>query len=127
MARSRGLSRAAATGEVEFWCERLFLNRYLDAHLADVSRALPRKVGLIQGPDSPPSATILDEPWEGLDSQTRDLIPDIVAEVLATGGSVLVSDHLGEINRMPGALRWHVESGGLTTTRWSRRYSRPGT
>lgn len=111
MARSHGLSRAAATEEVKFWCERLFLNRYLDAHLADVSRGAAQKVGLIQGLIPRPQLLVLDEPWEGLDSQTRDLIPDIVAEVLATGGSVLVSDHLGEINRLPGALRWHVESG----------------
>jgi ABC-type Mn2+/Zn2+ transport system ATPase subunit len=111
MARAHGLSRASATEAVEAWCERLFLTRYLDAHLADVSKGTAQKVGLIQGLIPGPELLILDEPWEGLDSQTRDLIPDIVGEVLAAGGSVLVSDHLGEINRLPGALRWHVESG----------------
>ncbi len=110
MARAHGLSRAAATEQVESWSERLFLTRYLDSHLADVSKGTAQKVGLIQGLIPRPELLILDEPWEGLDEQTRELIPDIVGNVLAAGGSVLVSDHLGEINRLPGALRWHVES-----------------
>ena len=111
MARAHGLSRADAAEQIEVWCARLFLTRYLDAHLADVSKGTAQKVGLAQGLIPRPDLLILDEPWEGLDSQTRDLIPDIVGEVLARGGSVLVSDHLGEINRLPGAQRWHVESG----------------
>jgi len=111
MARAHGLSQADASEQIEIWCERLYLTRYLDAHLTEVSKGTAQKVGLIQGLIPRPDLLILDEPWEGLDSQARDLIPDIVGEVLAAGGSVLVSDHLGEINRLPGAQRWHVESG----------------
>ncbi|WP_371688600.1 hypothetical protein [Micromonospora sp. KC207] len=44
-----------------------------------------------------------DEPWEGLDAAARDLVPALIDEVLAAGGSVLVSDHRGETARLPGA------------------------
>ena len=35
---------------------------------------------------------------------TRTLVPEIIAEVIAAGGAVLVSDHRGEIARLPGAI-----------------------
>jgi ABC-type Mn2+/Zn2+ transport system ATPase subunit len=109
MARSHGLSRAAAMEQVELWCERLFLTRYFDVNLAEVSKGTAQKVGLVQALIPRPDLLVLDEPWEGLDGPARELIPDIVGELLAVGGSVLVSDHIGEVTRLPGALRWHVE------------------
>jgi ABC-2 type transport system ATP-binding protein len=109
MARAHGVTRAAAMEQVDLWSERLFLTRYLDVNLAELSKGTAQKVGLIQAMIPRPDLLVLDEPWEGLDAQTRDLIPDIVGEILAVGGSVLVSDHLGEVARLPGALRWHID------------------
>jgi ABC-type uncharacterized transport system ATPase subunit len=56
---------------------------------------------------------VLDEPWEGLDSVARALIPRIVGEVTAAGGAVLVSDHRGEIAGLPDAIRWTVADGAV--------------
>jgi ABC-type uncharacterized transport system ATPase subunit len=60
---------------------------------------------------------LLDEPWEGLDDATRDLVPGIVDEVLKEGGSVLVSDHSGDTVRLIGAAEWIVEDGVVTVAR----------
>ena len=60
---------------------------------------------------------MLDEPWEGLDAQTRDQVPAIIAEVLHDGGSVLVSDHRGETARLPGAHMWQVDAGDVRPLR----------
>lgn len=109
MARAHGLTRAAAMEQVDLWSERLSLTRFLDVNLAELSKGTAQKVGLIQAMIPRPDLLVLDEPWEGLDGQTRDLIPDVIGEILTVGGSVLVSDHLGEVARLPGALRWHVE------------------
>lgn len=57
---------------------------------------------------------MLDEPWEGLDAAARELVPEMIGEVLAGGGAVLVSDHRGETVRLPGARRWSVTDGTLT-------------
>jgi ABC-2 type transport system ATP-binding protein len=114
MARTAGLRPAAARTAVETWADRLFLGPHLHTPLAEVSKGTAQKVGLAQALLVPPELLVLDEPWEGLDAQTREQVPAIVAEVLGSGGSVLVSDHLGEVARLPGALRWRVADSTVT-------------
>jgi len=108
MAALRGLSGAA---EVDHWVERLLLTEHVDTRLSDLSKGTAQKVGLAQALLVRPGLLVLDEPWEGLDSVARKLIPDIVAEVTDSGGSVLVSDHRGEITGLPDAIRWTVTDG----------------
>ena len=108
MAALRGLP---GTAEVEHWFERLGLAEHRHTRLADLSKGTAQKVGLAQALLVTPGLLVLDEPWEGLDSVARTLIPRIVAEVTAAGGAVLVSDHRGEIAGLPDAIRWTVADG----------------
>ena len=48
-------------------------------------------------------------------------MPELIAEVLAAGGAVLVSDHRGETVRLPAARRWPVADGSLSPRRRRRR------
>jgi ABC-type multidrug transport system ATPase subunit len=105
MARIRGRCDPAA---VAHWIERLLLTEHVDTRLPDLSKGTAQKVGLAQALLVPPGLLVLDEPWEGLDSAARTLIPEIVSEVTAAGGAVLVSDHRGEITNLPGAIHWTV-------------------
>jgi ABC-2 type transport system ATP-binding protein len=95
-------------GDVDHWLDRLQLGEHRHTRLADLSKGTAQKVGLAQALLVPPGLLVLDEPWEGLDSVARELIPAIVGEVTAAGGAVLVSDHRGEIANLPGAIRWSV-------------------
>ena len=95
-------------GDVEHWLDRLQLNEHRHTRLADLSKGTAQKVGLAQALLVRPGLLVLDEPWEGLDSVARELIPAIVGEVTSAGGAVLVSDHRGEIANLPGAIRWSV-------------------
>jgi ABC-type multidrug transport system ATPase subunit len=108
MAEVRGLREFAA---VDRWIERLLLTEHADTRLADLSKGTAQKVGLAQALLVPPALLVLDEPWEGLDAVARTLIPEIVAEVTTRGGSVLVSDHRGEIAGLPQAVHWTVTEG----------------
>ncbi|MFF5291697.1 ATP-binding cassette domain-containing protein [Paractinoplanes globisporus] len=108
--------RGAAPGAVDRWVERLLLTEHTGTRLADLSKGTAQKVGLAQALLVPPGLLVLDEPWEGLDSVARTLIPDIVAEVTSAGGSVLVSDHRGEITALPGAIHWSIAEGTLHTS-----------
>jgi ABC-2 type transport system ATP-binding protein len=105
MAAVRGVT---GTASVEAWAERLDCREYLDVKLTDLSKGTAQKIGLIQALLTPPGLLVLDEPWEGLDAETRQEVPLIVADVVACGGAVLISDHRGETARLPDARTWRV-------------------
>ncbi|WP_433264424.1 ABC transporter ATP-binding protein [Micromonospora vinacea] len=114
MARVAGLGRAAADDAVTSWTDRLGLSTFRSVRLPELSKGTAQKVGLAQAMLRPPGLLVLDEPWEGLDAATRELVPELIAEVLAADGSVLVSDHRGETVRLPAARRWLVADGSLS-------------
>ncbi|WCN80899.1 ABC transporter ATP-binding protein [Micromonospora sp. LH3U1] len=114
MARVAGLGKAAADDAVTFWTDRLGLSAFRSVRLPELSKGTAQKVGLAQAMLRPPGLLVLDEPWEGLDAATRELVPELIAEVLAGDGAVLVSDHRGETVRLPAARRWLVGGGSLT-------------
>jgi ABC-type multidrug transport system ATPase subunit len=99
---------------VDRWIERLLLSEHAGTRLADLSKGTAQKVGLAQALLVRPDLLVLDEPWEGLDAAARTLIPGIVSEVTTAGGSVLVSDHRGEITTLAGARHWTVADGTVT-------------
>ncbi|WP_262283029.1 ATP-binding cassette domain-containing protein [Micromonospora sp. MA102] len=114
MARMVGLPGAEADRAVRHWVDRLGLARFHAVRLPELSKGTAQKVGLAQALLRPPGLLVLDEPWEGLDAATRDLVPEMIGEVLAEGGAVLVSDHRGETVRLPGARHWSVADGAVT-------------
>jgi ABC-2 type transport system ATP-binding protein len=113
MARIHGLAAADAGPAVEGWAERLHCAGLLDTAMPELSKGSAQKVGLIQAVLCHPELLVLDEPWEGLDAATRAEIPLIVAETIAAGGRVLISDHLGSAGELPGVRRWELVDGTL--------------
>jgi ABC-type multidrug transport system ATPase subunit len=107
--------RGAPMSVIEELAERLHLTPFLDTKLAELSKGSAQKVGLAQALLVPPGLLVLDEPWEGLDAQTRAEIPAVIREVTEAGGMVLVSDHRGETVKLPHAAQWTIHSGQLTT------------
>ncbi|MCF0093567.1 ABC transporter ATP-binding protein [Micromonospora sp. MH99] len=114
MARVAGLGSSAADKAVTTWTQRLGLDAFSSVRLPELSKGTAQKVGLAQAMLRRPGLLVLDEPWEGLDATTRELVPELIDEVLADGGTVLVSDHRGETVRLPAARRWSVAAGVLT-------------
>lgn len=115
VAGMRGLRGPAAARAVAGWTDRLGIGGFRATRLPDLSKGTAQKVGLAQALLVPPQLLVLDEPWEGLDADARDLVPTLVAEVAAAGGIVLVSDHRGEAGWLPGAARWRLTASGLAT------------
>lgn len=114
-ARVKGLSGPAAERAIADLVERLHLGAFVDVRLGRLSKGSAQKVGLAQALLEPPGLLVLDEPWEGLDAQTRGEVPLIIAEVADAGGIVLVSDHRGEIAGLDAAQRWTVRDRGVHT------------
>ncbi len=123
MAEVRGQTDPAV---VDRWIERLLLAEHAGTRLADLSKGTAQKVGLAQALLVRPGLLVLDEPWEGLDAAARTLIPAIVGEVTQAGGSVLVSDHRGEITNLPGAQHWTVTDRTVPTEPEERPEEVPG-
>ncbi|MGS2648162.1 ATP-binding cassette domain-containing protein [Streptosporangium sp. LJ11] len=112
MAGIRGLSSTSAAGGL---AERLNATHLLEQPLGDLSKGSAQKVGLIQSLLAPPDLLILDEPFAGLDEQTRTELPVIIEEIAARGGTVVVSDHQKQLQDFPGADHWLVADGNVTT------------
>jgi ABC-type multidrug transport system ATPase subunit len=104
MSRIRGVSPASA-GEL---AGRLNASHLLEQPLGDLSKGSAQKIGLIQALLAPPDLLILDEPFAGLDEQTRTELPLIIGELASTGGMVVVSDHQNQLRAFPGAAHWLV-------------------
>ena len=82
MAAVAGLGRRAADGRSTAWTDRLGLAAFRAVRLPELSKGTAQKVGLAQALLRPPGLLVLDEPWEGLDAATRELVPELIAEVL---------------------------------------------
>jgi ABC-type multidrug transport system ATPase subunit len=89
MARMRGLSETA----IRPWTERLALTPLLDVPLPELSKGSAQKVGLVQALFPRPELLVLDEPFAGLDTETRADLPGLLSELAADGTTVVVSDH----------------------------------
>ncbi|HEY2792563.1 MAG TPA: ATP-binding cassette domain-containing protein, partial [Micromonosporaceae bacterium] len=113
VAGMRGLTADAAADAVDSWTDRLGIASFSGSRLPDLSKGTAQKVGLAQALLVSPDLLVLDEPWEGLDKASRELVPTLVAEVRAAGGAIIVSDHRGEAGRLPGAKTWRLDEDGF--------------
>lgn len=111
----RHMSRVRGGARWEPWAERLAMGHLLALPLGELSKGSAHKVGLVQALMAEPALLILDEPFAGLDADTREALPAIAAEVAARGGIVVASDHQGGLRALPtGRLRrWSMIDGHL--------------
>jgi ABC-type multidrug transport system ATPase subunit len=111
MARIRGVP-ADRAGE---WAERLGFAGLLGTRLPELSKGSAHKAGLIQALLAAPGLLVLDEPFAGLDTETRTALPALLAELATGGTTVVVSDHQGDLSELPGIVRWQVSGHTVTT------------
>ncbi|MEV3977118.1 ATP-binding cassette domain-containing protein [Nonomuraea sp. NPDC049758] len=95
------------------WAERLNMGHLLGLPLGELSKGSAHKVGLVQALMADPGLLILDEPFAGLDADTRETLPAIVTEVAGRGGIVITSDHQGGLRGLPGLRSWLLVDGHL--------------
>lgn len=105
------MSRVRGGAKWEPWAERLGMDHLLGLRLRELSKGSAHKVGLAQALMADPGLLILDEPFAGLDTDTRAALPGIVAELSAAGAMVVVSDHQGGMRTLPSIRRWSVVDG----------------
>ncbi|GAA3216884.1 ABC transporter ATP-binding protein [Nonomuraea helvata] len=109
----RHMARVRGGARWEPWAERLTMDHLLDVPLGELSKGSAHKVGLVQALMAEPGLLILDEPFAGLDADTRETLPSIAAEVAARGGIVIASDHQGGLRLLPAVRHWSLVDGHL--------------
>lgn len=67
-----------------------------------------------------PDILVLDEPTNGLDEDSCDIVVNFLLAYVAAGKTVLMSTHHQDLVRRLGA----VQSISIDTTMWSRRLRR---
>ncbi|MFF4616871.1 ABC transporter ATP-binding protein [Nonomuraea jabiensis] len=109
----RHMSRVRGGARWEPWAERLNMGHLLTVALGELSKGSAHKVGLVQALMSEPGLLILDEPFAGLDVDTREALPSIAGEVAGRGGIVIVGDHQGGLRSLPAMRHWSLVDGRL--------------
>ncbi|MFG3442665.1 ATP-binding cassette domain-containing protein [Nonomuraea sp. NPDC047897] len=109
----RHMSRVRGGVRWEPWAERLDMTHLLGVRLRELSKGSAHKVGLAQALMADPGLLILDEPFAGLDPDTRDVLPAVVTEVAARGGIVVASDHQGGLRGLAPLRHWALRDGRL--------------
>ncbi|MEV0199939.1 ATP-binding cassette domain-containing protein [Nonomuraea sp. NPDC050691] len=109
----RHMARVRGGARWEPWAERVGLDGFAGVRLGELSKGTAHKVGLVQALMAEPGLLVLDEPFAGLDRDTRDALPDIVTEVAARGGIVVASDHQGGMGAVDGLRLWSLRSARL--------------
>ncbi|MER6942439.1 ABC transporter ATP-binding protein [Nonomuraea sp. NPDC000554] len=109
----RHMSRVRGGARWEPWAERLNMSHLLGLRLGELSKGSAHKVGLAQALMASPRLLILDEPFAGLDADTRDALPSLVTDLSADGVVVVASDHQGGLRRLAGLRHWTIQHGHL--------------
>jgi ABC-type multidrug transport system ATPase subunit len=109
----RGLPRSRATGYGRQVLERLGFAGDPDAPIRTLSKGNMHKVGLAQALLPPEGLVVLDEPWSGLDHGAQLSLDAMIAELVADGRSVLITDHVGHALRLPDRRALAITDGRL--------------
>ena len=89
-----GVPEAKRKRRIPELLERFGLSAARTKKVKDLSGGMSQKLGLIQALLHEPELLVLDEPLEGLDPPSRNLLKDIIRERQRAGQTVLFSSHI---------------------------------
>ncbi len=93
LAQLKGLSKADAKRELEYWFERLEIKGWWNKKIQELSKGMAQKVQFVVTVLHKPKLLILDEPFSGFDPVNANLIKDEIIELNKKGTSVIFSTH----------------------------------
>jgi len=94
LATLSGVDEAARRQRIPALLERFDLLAARGKKIKELSGGMTQKLGLIQALLHEPPLLVLDEPLEGLDPPSRQMLKDVIRERRAAGTTVLFSSHI---------------------------------
>jgi ABC-type transport system involved in cytochrome c biogenesis ATPase subunit len=92
--------------------------------MARLSKGNAQKVGLTQALGCGAGLVVLDEPWAGLDAEAAATLDAILAD-RARAIAVLVTDHTGRADKLPGVRRFALVQGRVRPLTATDGYAAP--
>jgi ABC-2 type transport system ATP-binding protein len=89
----KGLSKANAKEQSEFWLNKLGAGNWWNKKLEDLSKGMQQKAQFIATVIHRPKLLILDEPFSGLDPVNAELIKNEIYQLHKEGTTIIFSTH----------------------------------
>lgn len=89
----KGLSKANAKEQSEFWLNKLGAGNWWNKKLEDLSKGMQQKAQFIATVIHRPKLLILDEPFSGLDPVNAELIKNEIYQLHREGTTIIFSTH----------------------------------
>ncbi len=96
MAELRGLDRANAFNEIDYWLQKMDLVEWESKKIEELSKGMAQKIQFITTVIHKPELIILDEPFSGLDPINMTLLKDLMLELNTNGTTIIFSTHIME-------------------------------
>ncbi|MDM9630843.1 ABC transporter ATP-binding protein [Robiginitalea aurantiaca] len=93
LAQLKGLSRADAHRELNYWFEKLEIGDWWNRKVQELSKGMAQKIQFITTVLHRPRLLIFDEPFSGFDPINAALIKDQILELRNEGASIIFSTH----------------------------------
>jgi len=93
LAQLKGLSKADAKKELEYWFTRLEIQGWWNKKIQELSKGMAQKIQFVVTVLHKPKLLILDEPFSGFDPVNANLIKDEIIALNQQGTSVIFSTH----------------------------------
>lgn len=112
----RGINKNQVDFIVEPFIRYFMINDLINYKISTYSKGTKQKIAIISSLIHKPKLLILDEPLDGLDSESSLLFREILKEFVSHGGAVLFSSHILEIVGTLSNKILVMEEGNLINT-----------
>ena len=93
LAQMKGLSKAEAKKQLEYWFERLGIQGWWNKKIQELSKGMAQKVQFVVFVLHKPKLLIFDEPCSGFDPVNANIIKDEILELRKQGSTIIFSTH----------------------------------
>jgi len=93
LAQMKGLSKAEAKKQLEYWFERLGIQGWWNKKIQELSKGMAQKVQFVVCVLHKPKLLIFDEPFSGFDPMNANVIKNEILELQKQGATIIFSTH----------------------------------
>ncbi|WP_348824098.1 ABC transporter ATP-binding protein [Flavobacterium aestuarii] len=93
LAQMKGLSKAEAKKQLEFWFDRLGIQGWWNKKIQELSKGMAQKIQFVVCVLHKPKLLIFDEPFSGFDPVNANVIKDEILALKEDGATIIFSTH----------------------------------